>query len=83
MNWVSSAGPVEMLNAGRGHHFRWKCDARTPAHPSATEGPHNAGQRQRPVCTPDFEDFARWDGVRARMRAQMAAYVGDAVLIAL
>ena len=46
---------------------------RTRAHPSATEGPHND------PCTPDFEDFARWDGVWARM----AAYFGDAVLIAL
>ena len=50
---------------------------RTPGrahpHPSATEGPHND------PCTPDFEDFARWDGVWARM----AAYFGDAVLIAL
>ena len=42
-------------------------------HPSATEGPHND------PCTPDFKDFARWDGAWARM----AAYFGDAVLIAL
>ena len=64
-------GPEEG-NAGGGHHFRWKCDA----HPSATEGdrsPHND------PCTPDFEDFARRDGVRTRM----AAYLGDTVLIVL
>ena len=65
-------GPEEG-NAGGGHHFRWKCDAHPGPHPSATEGPHND------PCTPDFEDFARWDGVWARM----AAYFGDAVLIAL
>ena len=75
-----------MRNAGGGHRFLGQkremlggvtifvgSATRTRAHPSATEGPHND------PCTPDFEDFAHWDGVWARM----AAYFGDAVLIAL
>ena len=44
-----------------------------PSRVSHGGGPHND------PCTPDFEDFARWDGVWVRM----AAYFGDAVLIAL
>ena len=55
---------------------------RTRAHPSATDGGTAQRRTNNDPCTPDFEDFARWDGVRARMRAQIAAYVGDAVLIA-
>ena len=93
---VSVGRLSKVPNAGGGHRFlsqkRGMLGGVTIFVGSATRapGPTPISQPRRDrttpdndPCTPDFEDFARWDGVRARMRARMAAYVGDAVLIAL